>query len=54
MLVAHKWRVKRSLVLEVVRQKCGVDLTAVGAENEIETAIKILENLRLHGLSGGK
>jgi len=51
-LVAEKWRVKRSVVLKAVHQKCGVDLTAVGTNNEIEPAIRVLEDLKLHGLLG--
>jgi hypothetical protein len=48
--VAEKWRVKRSVVLKAVHQKCGVDLTVVATDVEIETAIRVLEDLKLHGL----
>src|SRR5262245_29282922 len=48
--VAEKWRIKRSVVLIAVHQRCGVDLTAVGADVEIETAIRVLEDLKVHGL----
>ena len=51
MLVAEKWRINRSLVIETVHQRCGVNLEAVGNENEIVTALNILEDLRLHGVT---
>jgi hypothetical protein len=51
-LVAEKWRVKRSVVLKAVHQKCGVDLTVIGTDNGIETAIRVLEDLKLHGIPG--
>jgi hypothetical protein len=50
--VAQKWRVKRSVVLYAVYQKCGVDLSVVGADIEIEKAIRALEDLKLQGLPG--
>jgi hypothetical protein len=39
-------------MLKSVHQKCGVDLTAVVTDIEIETAIRVLEDLKLHGLPG--
>ena len=51
MLVAQKWKVLRSVVLETVNLKCGVDLNSVTSEHEIEPAIRTLEQLRMHGIS---
>jgi hypothetical protein len=46
MLIGQKWGVKRSNVLEVVQEKCGVDLSAIKTDHEIEIAIMILDKLR--------
>ena len=46
MLVAHKLRVHRDVVLERVRQLSGVDLKRVRAGRELVDAIDALELLR--------
>ena len=51
LLVAEKWRIHRSLVIDVIRQRCGVNLEAVENEDEISTAIKVLEDLKIHGVA---
>lgn len=48
--VAEKWRVKRSVVLKLIHQKCGVDLMGMGTHEDIEVAIRVLEDLKLNGL----
>jgi hypothetical protein len=50
MLVAQKWRVRRSAVLDLVRSSCGVDLqTSMSAEG-LAGAIAVLDELKVRGL----
>lgn len=48
--VSEKYGVKRDVVIDLVRQACGVDLNSVGSESEIVAAIEVLNALRLRGL----
>jgi hypothetical protein len=48
--VAQKYRVRRSVVIELVRQACGVELMVVGTEHEIAAAVAVLTDLKLRGL----
>ena len=49
-VVCEKWRVERSVVIEAVRQRCGVDLMAVKNGEELILAMQVLEDLRFNGL----
>lgn len=51
MLVAFKWRVKRSDVLRRVLDGTGVDLTRPAASDEIAKAMAALDQLRMEGLA---
>jgi len=46
MLVAQKLRVHRDVVIERVRQACGVDMYAMGSDTDITAVISVLEDLR--------
>lgn len=48
--VAQKYKVKRSVVIALVRQKCGVDLMAVTNDEDIAPAMDALAYLKLRGL----
>jgi hypothetical protein len=50
MAVAEKYKVKRSVVLDLVQKASGVDLLEITNEREIETAIEALEAIRRGGL----
>lgn len=52
MLMGQKYRVRRSVVLEAVRERCGVDLTVPGTELEIAKAIQTLDEIKANGLTG--
>jgi hypothetical protein len=49
-LVAEKYRVKRSAVIDLVKERCGVDLTAVVSDEEIAHAVEILDDLKARGI----
>jgi hypothetical protein len=51
--VAEKYCVERSAVIDLVQQRCGVDLNAVASEDDVATAIGVLNHLRLRGLDAG-
>jgi hypothetical protein len=50
--VAEKYGVERSVVLELVQQACGLDLTDVEFGENIPRAIEVLDRLRREGLAG--
>ncbi|WP_394493709.1 hypothetical protein [Shewanella sp. ENK2] len=49
--VSEKYRVKRSVILEQVRQQTHVDLNAVDNSDGILKAISALEHIKLNGLN---
>lgn len=49
-LVAEKYRVARSIVIERVAAKTGVDITQAASDAEIERAAAALTQLRVSGL----
>jgi hypothetical protein len=49
-VVAERHRVARDVILDRVQQKCGVDLRHLKSDEEIITAISVLDDLRLAGL----
>jgi hypothetical protein len=49
-LVAEKFGVKRSVVLDLIKARCGVDPLAIGSEAEIGRAIEVLDDLKTRGL----
>ena len=53
MLVGQKWHVRRSVILEVVRQASGVDLTVAGSDADIELALAVLVDIKANGLPPG-
>jgi hypothetical protein len=50
LLVAQKYRERRSTVLAIVLRRCGVDLESVSNEDEITKALGLLDQLRCDGL----
>ncbi len=50
MLIAQKFNVHRDAVFEQVRKQCGVDLTSVASEDELNRAIDLLEEIRFRGV----
>lgn len=53
MRVGQKYRVPRSVILDIVRQACGTDLTRPATEAELAAAVCELERLKRDGLPGG-
>lgn len=49
-LVALKWRVPRSAVLDEVRLACGADLTGPATDDRLASAMVALSNFRDLGL----
>lgn len=50
MLIGHKWRVHRDVIMDEVRRKCGVNLLAIASDTEIPIAMTALEELRFNGV----
>lgn len=50
MHVGQKWKIHRSLIIEAVQERCGIDLDSVASSEELERAIHILEEIRCDGL----
>ena len=50
MLLAQKFRVPRDLVLDLVGELSGIDMHAMQTDEDIATAISLLESLRFSGL----
>jgi hypothetical protein len=50
-VVSEKWRVRRSVVLDRVREICGVDLLMEGTDDDLLTALTVLSEMRTHGLN---
>jgi hypothetical protein len=50
MLVGQKWPVRRSVILELVRQACGVDLEVPGTDSDLSAAVAVLVELKVNGL----
>ena len=53
MLMGQKYRVHRSVILDLVRQVCGTDLTQPATEVELVTAMHVLERIKVMGLALG-
>jgi hypothetical protein len=53
-LVAEKHGVKRSVVLSLVVQRCGVDLLVVKNDAEIRDAFAVLDELRVRGVDSAE
>ena len=50
MLVGQKWRIARSVVIDEVQRRCGVNLLNITSESEIATAMTELAILRHQGM----
>jgi hypothetical protein len=50
MLMAEKFRVHRSAIFDLIRRKCGTDLTRPASEPELVAAIQVLERIKADGL----
>ena len=50
MLVGQKWGVGRSVVLDRVREVCGVDLLMQASEDDLRTALTVLSDIKSRGL----
>ena len=48
--VAEKYKVNRSVVIDLVKERCGVDLMSVNTDEEIALAVEMLSYLKVHGL----
>lgn len=51
MLMGQKYHVDRSVILDRVRQECGVDLTQPVAENELLAAMVVLKRVKVEGIA---
>jgi hypothetical protein len=51
MLMGQKYWVPRSVILDLVRRTCGVDLTAPASDPEIAEAIGALDRIKAGGLA---
>jgi hypothetical protein len=49
--VGRKWGVRRSVVLDAVRDRCGVNLKIPGTDEDLTKALAVLTELRENGLS---
>jgi hypothetical protein len=52
MLMGQKYRVSRSTILDRVRELCGVDISAVGDEADVQRAVDVLARIKELGLDG--
>ena len=50
MLVGQKWHARRSVVLDQVREMCGVDLLTSASEADLPRAIAVLVAMKARGL----
>jgi len=48
--VAQKYKVKRSEIIVMVKKKCSVDLMTANTDEQITSAVEVLNYLRIHGL----
>jgi hypothetical protein len=53
MLVGQKWGVRRSVILRIVQQRCGVDLLVPGTDGDLDSALPVLVDLKDGGLTPG-
>jgi hypothetical protein len=53
MHVGQKWHVRRSVVLDQVRDACGVDLLTSSMETDLARAIAVLVGMKADGLRPG-
>jgi hypothetical protein len=51
MLMGQKYKVNRSVVLDLVWRCCGTDLTALIADTELVAAIRVLDRIKASGLN---
>jgi hypothetical protein len=51
MLMGQKYKVHRSVIIDLVRQSCGVDLMGLATEAEIVEAIHTLDRIKADGLN---
>lgn len=51
MLMGQKYRVQRSVILDLVLQVCGTDLTRPVNENELVLAVQTLVQIQAVGLA---
>lgn len=49
MLVGQKWGVRRSVVLDQLREACGVDLLVPGTDDDLKRALIVLSQMRERG-----
>ncbi|MFN5944389.1 MAG: hypothetical protein ACK5ZG_13375 [Phycisphaerae bacterium] len=54
MLMGQKYRVPRSLICERVVQMCGVDISKVASELEIQLAVQALTAIKESGLNASR
>lgn len=54
MLMGQKYRVHRSVILDLVRRACGTDLTRQATEAELVAAVQALERIKVVGLAPGE
>jgi hypothetical protein len=53
MLLGQKYRVRRSVILDLVRQACGIDLTRPASEADLIAAVRALDRIKVEGLVAG-
>ena len=50
MLMGHKYRVHRDVIIAHVMWECGVDLNVLGTAAEVEQAVRVLDTVKVVGL----
>ena len=51
MLMGQKYRVPRSTIMERVVALCGVDITGLASETDIQRAVQVLVRIKESGLN---
>jgi len=48
--VSQKYRVERGLILDLVHRACGVDLNELATDQELGTAVAVLDQMKANGI----
>jgi hypothetical protein len=49
MLMGQKYKMHRSVIINLVRRSCGVDLMGLANEAEIVEAVRVLDKIKAYG-----
>ena len=50
MLMGQEYKVRRSMIIDLVRRACGVDLMSLATEADMGEAIRVLDQIKAVGL----